>query len=175
MPSLEFETNTADIIKLVYERLEGVNIKEMTALQASTAIGELRKRIHVDGKDSNDGQIGTYDPEYIKVRTGVYSDSKISKKIHKEQSNLRTKKKKEIQFNRSADPKVILSLTRQMESDMVIVPLENGCGVGYTNEDNFLKSQHNEKIYKKKIFNLTLKEREKLFDIGQEYINETIK
>jgi hypothetical protein len=170
----------SEVINLIASRLEDINVKEMTAIQASTAMAAMRKRIHVDGKDSNDSQIGTYTPAYIKVRTGIYKDSKVSgkKEVVKSAGNKtkgKSKGSERPKYQRSADPKVILSLTGEMEQQMIIIPIENGCGIGYSNEENFLKSQYNEKTYKKKIFNLTKDERADIMAIGQDYINDTLK
>lgn len=176
--NINIVSNADEVIQLITARLEDINIKELTALQASTIMAEMRKRIHVQGKDSNDAQIGVYTPAYMKIRTGLYSDSKPAKKGVKSAgvySKGANKGGQRAKFQRGSDTKVILSLTRQMESDMVIIPLENGCGIGYTNETNFKKSQYNEKTYNKKIFNLTKKEREFVFEIGQNYIDEKLK
>lgn len=175
---LSLSSNLDEVINLITDRLENIDIKQMTALQASTVMGEMKKRIHVRGEDSNGSQIGTYTPAYIKFRTGLYKDSKPAKKGVKSAGKAIKGKNKggeRAKFQRSADPKVILSLTRKMENQMTIIPFENGCGIGYTNEEDFNKSQWNEQTYKKKIFNVTQKEREMIFEIGQEFINETIK
>ncbi len=176
--NIDIVSNADEVIQLISARLEDINIKELTALQASTIMAEMRKRIHVQGKDSNDTQIGVYTPAYMKVRTGLYSDAKKAKKGVKSAGKATkgaNKGGERAKYQRGSDTKVILSLTRQMESDMVIIPFENGCGIGYTNETNFKKSQYNEKTYRKNIFNLTKKEREFIFEIGQGYIEEKLK
>jgi len=193
MLSLEFKTNMSDVINLITERLENINLSELTALQASTVMAEMRKRIHVEGEDSSGAQIGVYTPAYIKLRTGNYSDSKTNKKGIKTSAGKFTERtiklnkqtgvfkgedkvgKERPKYHRSADPKVILSLTSQMENHMIIIPFKNGCGIGYSTEFDFNKSQWNERRYKKNIFNLTEKERELAITTGQEYINETLK
>lgn len=176
--NIDIVSNADEVIQLISARLEDINIKELTALQASTIMAEMRKRIHVEGKDSNDAQIGTYTPAYMKVRTGLYKDAKPAKKGVKSAGKATkgaNKGGERVKYQRGSDTKVILSLTRQMESDMVIVPFENGCGIGYNNQTNFKKSQYNEKTYRKNIFNLTKKEREFIFEIGQGYIDEKLK
>ena len=180
---LSFKSNMDEVITLIRGRLENIDIKEMTALQASTVIGEVRKRIHVDGRASDGSQIGSYSRGYLKVRSGLYPSAKVGQS-GKSKGKVRSagtftkgrnKGSQRPKYNRGADPKVILSLTRQMESDMVIIPLENGTGIGYTNEANFKKSQWNERTYKKRIFYLTKEERELVYKTGQEYIDETLK
>ena len=56
--NIDIVSNADEVIQLISARLEDINIKELTALQASTIMAEMRKRIHVEGKDSNDAQIG---------------------------------------------------------------------------------------------------------------------
>lgn len=181
--NINIVSNADEVIQLITDRLNDIDIKEMTAIQASTIMAEMRKRIHVEGKDSAGGKIGNYSESYMKVRTGLYGDAKVAKKGKSKgvvksagvYSKGSSKGAQRTKFQRGSDTKVILSLTRQMESDMVIVPFEKGCGIGYTNEANFKKSQYNEITYNKKIFNLTKKEREIIYDLGQEYINEKLK
>ena len=179
MLSLKVETNMSEVITLITERLEGINFDELTALQASTVMAEMRKRIHIEGKDSNDAQIGTYSPAYMKVRTGLYGDTKTAKsgvvKTAGVKSKGANKGSQRAKYQRGSDTKVILSLTRQMEKSMILIPFKNGCGIGYATEESFKKSQWNELTYKKKIFYLTKKEREIAIAKGQEYINETLK
>ena len=178
MSSLNIESNVAEVVNIIIGKLEDIDIKGMTALQASTAIADMRKRIHVEGKDSNGAQIGTYSAAYLKVRTGLYSDAKKAKKGVKSAGKFSKGKSKggeRPKYQRGSDPKIILSLTRQMESDMIIIPIENGAAIGYSNEFNFNKSQWNETKYKKNIFNLTEKEKERVFEVGQEFINDTVK
>ena len=181
MPSLNVVSNFDQVIKLVAERIESIDIKKMTSLQASTAMASVRKRVHVDGKDSNNNDIGKYSAGYLKVRSGVYSDSKPLKKGSKAVKSAgsfskgKSKGSQRPKYQRGTDPKVILSLTRQMESDMILIPLENGCGIGYSNVDNFKKSQYNEKTYRKKIFSLTKNEISTIYEVGQEFINNELK
>lgn len=171
-------SNMNEVIQLISARFESIDTKEITSLMASTAMAEMKKRIHTEGKDSNESQIGNYSPAYIKVRTGLYNDAKKAKKGVKSAgiaSKGKSKGSERKKYQRNSDPKVILSLTREMEKNMMVVPLDKGHGIGWTNEDNFKKSQYNEKTYNKKIFNLTKKEREIVHGKAQDYINETFK
>lgn len=174
---MRVESNFDEVIQIVSARLESIDIKEMTALQASSVISELRKRIHVDGKDSNETQIGTYSPGYMKVRTGLYGNGKPAKKGVKSAGVFTKGKNKGQQrpkYQRKNETKVILSLTRQMENDYIIIPEDNGTAIGFSNQTNFQKSQWNEQTYKKKIFSLTKAEREIVFKTGQQYIDDTL-
>lgn len=77
---------------------------------AVSLIPEMRQRIHVDGKKSDESTIGTYSNSYLKRRQNK-------------------------PYNRTADSKVILSLTRQMENDLSVVDDGKGSyGVGFKNK-----------------------------------------
>jgi hypothetical protein len=121
----------------------------------------MTQRIHIDGKDSSDKQIGTYSDDYMKVRTGQGFKSKtVSRGPNK--GNARQN------YNRTGDTKVIASLTRQLEGDWTAVATDSGYGVGFLNEINFNKTQWLETTYKKKIFELTQGE----LDYAVESFNE---
>lgn len=105
----------------------------------------VHDRIHVDGKAADGSGIGTYSPSYLK-----YTRPK---------------------FNRSKDPKVILSLTRQMESDFSVVADSGKYGLGFKNSLNFDKATWLEGTYKKRIYALTTQERDLAITAAQEYTN----
>lgn len=106
----------------------------------------IHDRIHVQGLDANGSPIGTYSPGYVKY----------------------TRKK----YNRGSDPKVILSLTRQMEQDFVSGPIatQNGYGLGFKNQANYDKSQYVEQTYKKKIYGLMPSEKDIVIQIAEEEV-----
>lgn len=180
---MKVESNANEVINLIYDRLEGVNIKELTAIQASTLMAEMKKRIHKLGKASDGGQIGTYSKGYMAVRSGIFKNSgKQSKGVNTVKVSNAGKKTKgksigepRKKYNRGTDPKVIISLSRKLEESYVLVPIQNGTGIGFSTNESFLKSQYVEKTYKKPIFKITKEERQLIFEAGQEYINETLK
>ncbi len=180
---MKIESNIAEVVNIIYAKLEGINVKEMTAIQASTLIAEMKKRIHKDGKASDGGQIGKYSKGYIAVRSGIFQNSgKQSKGVKTVKvSNAGKKTKggnvgtKRTNYNRGTDPKVIISLTGNLENDYIIIPLSNGTAIGFSNATNFEKSQYVEKTYKKKIFSTTKEERALIDEKGQDYINENLK
>lgn len=93
----------------------------------------IHNRIHVQGKAADDREIGDYSLAYIRIRT---------------------KKNK-----RSADPKVILSLTRQMENDYAVIATSKGWGIGFNNQLNLQKAKWNNKRYDgRPIYDLTAEE-----------------
>lgn len=94
----------------------------------------MKLRIHVDGEDALDEPIGTYSKSYLKVR--------------------------EKKYQRSGDTKVIVSLTRQLENDWAVIPLENGYGIGFKNPFNVQKARWVEIAKLKEIFSLSPSELE---------------
>ena len=179
MSSLKITSNLNEVINIISDRLEGIDIEKMTALQASTVLGAIRKRIHVEGKDSAGTQIGIYSPGYMKVRTGLYGNAKpkkTGKGVNSAGTHLKGKSKgsQRPKFQRKADTKVILSLTSQMENDYTIIPIENGTAIGFNTDLSFRKSQWNEATYKKKIFSLTKEEKEIIQKTGETFINENL-
>ena len=92
---------------------------------AEGLLGEIKTRIHEEGKNAKGGQIGTYSYQYL----------------------LRRQKPP---FNRTSDRKVILSLTGQMENDFKVIGLGNSSyGLGFSNSFNADKAEWNEERYGK--------------------------
>lgn len=147
---IQVTSNMSKVFNTAIERLEGVDTVKMCKEQATTILALVKNRVHIQGQDSNGSQIGTYSTEYLKIRTGT--------------------SKGKPNYNRGSDPKVILSLTRQMENDFIIKPIENGYGIGYSNVTNFRKSYWAELKYAKKIFSLTAKEHKVAVEIAEKYI-----
>lgn len=133
----------------------------------------ITKRIHIDGKASDGAAIGTYSTGYMKVRTGDFGNSVRFKRgakkgqVKNAGTNTRTGKPRP-QYNRSNDPKVIISLTRQLENDYTVIATEKGYGIGFKNSHNFQKSQWVQMTYNKRIFDLTKEEEQYAVD----YIND---
>lgn len=80
---------------------------------AQNMLRETRQRIHEKGKNASGGQIGTYNPKYIKTR---------------------------VKKNRGTSSKVIFSLTGQMENDYKVMPVQGGYGLGFSNPLNVKKA-----------------------------------
>lgn len=100
----------------------------------------MTRRIHIDGKASDDQAIGNYNKDYLSLRRRKY--------------------------NRSADPKIIVSLTRQLENDWNVIATDRGYGIGFLNPLNFQKARWVEQNKGKKIFSLSPSE--------QQYVNDTV-
>lgn len=173
-------SNIDDAINQFNEEFNNIDVEKMTREQATTVMAMIRVRVHEQGQDANGGQIGTYSKGYLAIRSGIFQNSgKISKGKNKgkvkdagkytkggKSGSLRTK------YNRGTDPKVILSLTRQMESDMSIIPVQNGFGIGYNNSKNYNKAVWAEQRYKKQIFAVSDAETEAIDEISSKYLNK---
>lgn len=171
---------------------------------AMAVLPELLHRVHTEGKDATGSQIGTYSAGYMKVRTGNYKDGAKYKRgdkagQFKEQKRageagvftdrtIRLDKntgvftgedkvgKARPVYNRSTDPKVILSLTRQMENGASIIDTPEGYGIGYLNPLNFQKAMWCEETYGKKILSaLTEGEKEIAFKAADGFTAEYLK
>jgi hypothetical protein len=94
----------------------------------------MTERIHEDGKASDETQIGEYSNSYLKQRQNKYK--------------------------RTADKKIIVSLTRQLENDWSVIATEKGYGIGFLNPLNFQKATWVEQNKGKTIFKLSEKEKE---------------
>lgn len=81
--------------------------------------GQVRHRIHVEGLRPDGGRIGTYQNSYMRERA---------------------------KNNRTADRKMIYSLTRQMEQDFVPIAEDNEYGLGFNNSWNFQKATWQEEM-----------------------------
>ncbi len=158
-------------------------IRETVLRDVATSMQPVvRDRIHTEGKAADGSDIGTYSKEYMSVRTGQYkSNGEVTKgkkkgEIRREGVYSKGEKKgtQRPKFNRTSDTKVILSLTRQMESDFSVQPTDDGYGLGYNNSINFDKATWAEARYKKKIFALTDQEKEMVIEIANTYSNNIL-
>lgn len=83
---------------------------------------EIRNRIHVEGKNSQGGEIGTYDNTYLKLRQRP-------------------------PYNRTSDSAVVASLTRQLENSYTTQATEKAYTIGFTSPGSAEKVKHLEEKY----------------------------
>lgn len=107
-------------------------------------IGEVRNRIHVEGLRADGGPIGEYKNPYLRFRQQKH--------------------------NRTADTKMIYSLTRQMEQDFVPVAESDVYGLGFNNSHNFDKASWQEER-RPGVYDLSEKEIELAEIALTEYLN----
>lgn len=193
------KTNIGQVTNELREKLLKLADKEnIPRILAFDTIDLMTKRIHIDGKDSKDAQIGAYSKGYMAVRTGNFKNSdKFSRGKNKGKNknagvvtkklvqlfgttqnvfaDVRTMGTPRINYNRSSDTKVIISLTRQLENDWSVIATTKGYGVGFLNPHNMDKARWTEATYKKEIFSLSPSEEKKLFEIVQENVSNVLK
>lgn len=158
-------------------------IDKMLRSMAISTAGDMAHRIHTDGEKADGSQIGTYSPEYMKVRTGQFSTNKrFSKGKNKGEikpSGVFTKGKNKgsarPQYNRTNDTKIIFSLTRQMENDFSLketkepIKTATGYGVGFKNPDNADKAGWLEDKHPG-VYKLSPDELKKVRDIADDFV-----
>lgn len=133
MASIQIKTNLGEVIGDVSGRLAVLeNPDYLLRPVCFDLIDLMTKRIHENGIASDGSPIGTYNNAYLKLREKKYS--------------------------RTADKKVIVSLTRQLENDWSVIPTTNGYGIGFKNSLNFDKAGWVEEQKDKVIFSLSTAE-----------------
>jgi len=116
----------------------------------------------------------------MKVRTGVFINSLKSKSGKLKNAGVFSKGKNKgaprPRYNRTADTKVIASLTRQMENDEKVIAIPKGYGIGFSNPLNYNKSQWVEATYNRqgKIFAMNEGEIKAVNDIAQKFVDDAI-
>lgn len=186
----------ANLIAETYKAASEESIDQLLRTLAISTAGDMAYRIHTEGKKADGSQIGTYSEGYMKVRTGQFStNKKFSKGKNKGETKptgVFTKGKNKGQprpkYNRTADTKVIFSLTRQMENDFGLkenkepIKTSTGYGVGFKNPDNTQKATwlteegvgRNKKVFTG-VYDLSEMERKRIRDIAEDFIANAFK
>lgn len=110
---------------------------------ASSVLATVAYRIHTEGKRANGSALGTYSSKYMKERE---------------------------KNNRTADRKVVASLTRQMENDFTVVAAGASVGLGFKNTENFKKAGYIEFMYPG-TYDLSDDENDIVIEAANNYIN----
>lgn len=146
---ITIRTNIPIVIASVASRLAKIKDKEyLLRPVALELIPLMTERIHQKGEDKDNKQIGTYSSRYLKLRQSKYK--------------------------RSADEKVIVSLTRQLENDWAVIATEKGYGIGFNNPFNLQKARWVEENKDAKIFQLSKSELQYAIDRINELVNASI-
>lgn len=185
---LTIKTNISEVVAQYQVMVDKIkNPDKMLRTMATTLTGVIAARVFTDGKASDDQQIGTYSNDYMKVRTGNFGNSgKVTRGNNK--GNLKDsgtisrgvkKGQPRPKYNRTADTKVVASLTRQMENDFGTnaedpAQTEAGYGIGFKNPHNYDKSQWVEATYKKPIWQLTQEEQNLVQQIADKFTTDAI-
>jgi len=141
---MNYESNLPEVMNSIGLKLSALQGDALTRLQATSLLAVLKDRIHVQGLGSDGQPIGTYTPAYVK-----YARKKAG---------------------RGADNKVIISLTRQLESGYEIRPIEHGHAICLRTNEDMEKARWCEETYKKPIFAPTAEERAMLMEIARDFV-----
>jgi hypothetical protein len=143
-------TNIGEVTAELAAKLKALSNPELIPRTlAFDTIDLMTRRIHEEGKATDEGQIGTYSSNYLKLR--------------------------ERKYNRKSDTKVIVSLTRQLENDWSVIATESGYGVGFKNSLNLQKARWVEEGKSKQIFSLSPSEIKYITETIAELVSNALK
>lgn len=145
MAAINITSNLDEVSQKLIVKLKKLQDKEYLLRPICVDVIDLMtKRIHIDGKEAGESEIGTYNPSYLRIR-------------------------QKAPYNRTSDKKIIVSLTRQLENDWSVIATKNGYGIGFKNRFNLQKARWVEQNKQKRIFSLSASElqfsRERLTDL----------
>ena len=142
-------TTTIDVSAIADLGNRFVTLQQADGLLREVAVGMqalTRERIHEQGRKGDGSQIGEYGDKYLKLRQSKY--------------------------NRTADRKVILSLTGQMENDYKVIALsDTEYALGFDNQLNADKADWAEERFGK-VYTLTQEELDGVRAIVQDFIKQ---
>lgn len=149
MSSLQVKSNIAQVNAVLQSQLKAMTDPEkLLRPLCFDLIDLITKRIHIDGVASDGQQIGQYSSPYLKLRQKKY--------------------------NRTADRKVIVSLTRQLESNWTVIATPRGYGIGFLNKFNYDKMRWVEEQRRREIASLSDAERDYSIAFINNYVGNVI-
>lgn len=150
MAALTLQTNLGVITADIAAGLQKLADKEyIPRLVAFDIIDVMTMRIHERGLASDGAPIGTYSKDYLSLRQRKYE--------------------------RNSDPKVIVSLTRQLENDWSVIATDDGYGIGFKNPINLDKFRWVEENKDRDIGDLTTEEQNIVNDIIERLVDDALK
>lgn len=145
---IQMDSNIAEVTAKLIGMINAIaNPDTVSRAVAVAMMPQIRERIHVEGKNSNDQQIGTYSNEYLKRR--------------------------QKKFNRTSDSDVIASLTRQLENSYVVAADDKGYTIGVATPLSAEKIKWLEERYGT-IWNLTQNELQQSLTVAVEETNKLL-
>lgn len=149
MSSLQVKSNIAQVNAVLQSQLKAMTDPEkLLRPLCFDLIDLITKRIHIDGLASDGQPIGQYSSPYLKLRQKKY--------------------------NRTADRKVIVSLTRQLESNWTVIATPRGYGIGFLNKFNYDKMRWVEEQRGREIASLSDAERDYSIAFINNYVGNVI-
>lgn len=138
-------TNISQVFNRLKSNFELLEDKEYLLRPLAIEVLPLMKeRIHIEGKASDDSQIGTYSNGYMRAREKA---------------------------GRGESRKVIVALTSQLEQDWSVQPTQTGYGIGFNNKINVDKMRWVEEHKGKIIANLAPEEKKYIKERLQELVD----
>jgi hypothetical protein len=158
---------------------------------ASTALAELKSRIHEQGKAADGSDIGRYStvPIYISVKSNpgrsfglptgktgryVFESGKKEGQRHASKYFPGGYNQYKIEIGRNTLGKVNFSLSGQMNSQFTIQPSSNGYGVGWGDTEFTDRAKGFELKYGKKIWTLSKDELQLVKDVAKRYVTDAL-
>lgn len=177
-------TNTIESLQVGKGNYDG-----LVRTVATTSLAQIRKRIHEQGKASDDTDIGQYSikPLYISIRenpgrsfgrpTGKTGRSVFTS--GKKEGQLHTSKYFEGGYEgfknaigRNQLGKVNLFLSGTLANQFTIIATSKGYGLGWPSKDKLDIAKGLEKKYKKKIYALSKDEKALAIKVGEKYLKD---
>jgi hypothetical protein len=119
---MQVTSNIPMVIASYLKKVKEIDNPETVSRAVAVALlPEIRNRIHVEGKNSKGADIGTYDNTYLKLRQSKY--------------------------NRTGDPSVVISLTRQLENSYSLQATDKAYTIGFTSPGSEEKVKYMEEKY----------------------------
>lgn len=152
---------------------------------ATSMLGEVKTRIHEEGKAADGSDIGQYNttnPLYVNPKNSPRGFAPIGKlgatKFKSTGKPHKTKyfdsyKDFRVEIGRPVD-KVNLSLSGQLNNQFVVIATDKGYGLGWNNAEMPERSAGLEKKYGKLIWALTGNEQTKAIEVAQDTINKLL-
>lgn len=147
---MTIKTNIGQVTQALAEKLKVLqNPEYLLRPVAFGLIDKMTQRIHNEGRGSDGAEIGQYSNSYLRQRQRP-------------------------PLNRTADRKIIVSATRQLENDWSVIAVDKGYGIGFKNPFNLQKLRWVEEGQGKKIGDLTADEEKYAVDYINELVSEAL-
>lgn len=175
---ITLKTNFTQALGPLVAKLQDSRLYDTAIRTAATSVlGEMKTRIHEQGKAADGSDIGTYSKKPIYVSITANPGKSFGRPIGKSgKSKFASGKKKgqdhksryfpqgyseyKTAIGRNQLGKVNLSLSGQLNSQLALIATSRGYGLGWPDDEKLKRSAFLEKKYGKKIWALAGKEKE---------------
>jgi hypothetical protein len=193
---IEIKDNIKNVLGSLTARLKlfdrgSVGYDGLARTVASTALAQLKSRIHEQGKAADGSDIGTYStkPIYVSVKnnpgrsfglptgkTGryVFKTGKKAGERHASKYFPGGYNQYKTEIGRNTLGKVNLSLSGQMNNQFTVQPSSNGYGIGWGDTEFTDRAKGFELKYKKKIWALSKEELQLVKDTAKKYVTDAL-